>query len=155
FADNPANADDELRSLVNATHRVGLYVILDIVFNHTGNAFAYVCDAGEKSCADSGGAQADFRNSARPILWRDGAGTALSPHGDATRFFVTFLDNHDVKERIRYVQPGDEHKYDDQVTLGIALLYCPPGIPASTMEPNRDCMAWVMTKPYAKLWGAD
>jgi glycosidase len=53
----------------------------------------------------------------------------LSSHGDATRFFVTFLDNHDVKERIRFVQPGDEHKYDDQVTLGIACLYCLPGIP--------------------------
>ena len=53
----------------------------------------------------------------------------LSSHGDATRFFVTFLDNHDVKERIRFAQPGDEHKYDDQVTLGIACLYCLPGIP--------------------------
>ncbi|PYX77019.1 MAG: hypothetical protein DMG78_00070 [Acidobacteria bacterium] len=29
----------------------------------------------------------------------------LSSHGDATRYFVTFLDNHDVKERIRYVDP--------------------------------------------------
>jgi hypothetical protein len=28
----------------------------------------------------------------------------LSSHGDATRYFVTFLDNHDVKERIRYTQ---------------------------------------------------
>jgi glycosidase len=298
FADNPASADDELRRLVDAAHKAGLYVILDIVLNHAGNAFAYVCDAGEKSCADSGGAQADFRNSPRPILWRDAAGTArfpdiativnppadglvwptelhkndyfrrqgtgagtigdfdslkqfrtdlddvqrflirayqyviarydidgfridtlrylladlprlfgnsmrefalsigkknfftfgevfagdaeqeiaefigrstsdktesqmlffqlkpvvkasappsnlvgmyalrkqieaniLSSHGDATRFFVTFLDNHDVKERIRYVKPGDEHKYDDQVTLAVALLYCLPGIP--------------------------
>ena len=30
----------------------------------------------------------------------------LSSHGDATRFFVTFLDNHDVEERIRFVQPA-------------------------------------------------
>ncbi|MCU1261074.1 MAG: alpha amylase catalytic region, partial [Bryobacterales bacterium] len=282
------------------------YVILDIVLNHTGNAFAYVCDAGETSCTNSGGAQAEFRTFPRPILWRDATGAALFPdiatiasppldalvwpvelhkndyfrrqgtgagtigdfaslkqfrtdlddvqrflirtyqyviarydidgfridtlryllndlprlfgnsmrefalsigkknfftfgevfvgdaeqqiarfigrstsdesqivgvdaaldfplffklkpvvkasvppsdlvgmyafrkqieanilssHGDATRFFVTFLDNHDVKERIRYVQPGDEHKYDDQVTLGIAYLYCLPGIP--------------------------
>jgi glycosidase len=306
FADNPANADDELRQLVDAAHKAGLYVILDIVLNHTGNAFAYVCDPGESSCNDSGGAQADFRNSPRPILWRDDTGAArfpdiatiasppaealvwpvelhkndyfrrqgtgsdtigdfaslkqfrtdledvqrflirayqfviarydvdgfridtlryllndlprlfgnsmrefalsigkknffsygevfvgdaerqiaqfigrttsdqsdmvgvdaaldyplyfklkpvvkadvppsdlvgmyalrkqieaniLSSHGDATRYFVTFLDNHDVKERIRFVQPGDEHKFDDQVTLGIALLYCLPGIP--------------------------
>ena len=31
----------------------------------------------------------------------------LSSHGDATRYFVTFLDNHDVKERIRYVDPAN------------------------------------------------
>jgi glycosidase len=53
----------------------------------------------------------------------------LSSHGDATRFFVTFLDNHDVQERIRFVQPGDEHRFDDQLTLGLAVLYCMPGIP--------------------------
>jgi glycosidase len=306
FADDPLNADDELRHLVEAAHNAGLYVILDIVLNHAGDAFAYVCDAGETSCTSSDGAQADFRNAARPILWRDTAGTAsfpdiatldsppvdalvwpvelhqndyfrrqgtgagiigdfaslkqfrtdldrvqkllirayqyviarfdidgfridtlryllndlprlfgnsmrefalsigkknfftygevfvgdaeqeiarfigrstsdqsqmvgvdaaldyplffkikpvvkasmppsdlvsmyafrkqieaniLSSHGDATRFFVTFLDNHDVKERIRYVETGNEHKYDDQVTLGIACLYCLPGIP--------------------------
>jgi glycosidase len=306
FADVPANADDELRKLVDAAHSAGLYVILDIVLNHTGDAFAYVCDSGETSCTDSGGAQADFRSFARPVLWRDATGAArfpdiatipsppvdalvwpvelhkndyfrrqgtgagtigdfaslkqfrtdlddvqrflirayqyviarfdidgfridtlryllndlprlfgnsmrefalsigkknfftfgevfvgdaeqeiaqfigrttsdqsqmvgvdaaldyplffnlkpvvkassppsdlvamyafrkqieaniLSSHGDATRYFVTFLDNHDVKERIRFVQPGDEHKFDDQVTLGIACLYCLPGIP--------------------------
>jgi len=53
----------------------------------------------------------------------------LSSHGDATRYFVTFLDNHDVKERIRYVDPTDPTKFDDQVTLGLACLYCLPGIP--------------------------
>jgi glycosidase len=53
----------------------------------------------------------------------------LSSHGDATRYFVTFLDNHDMKERIRYVDPADPTKFDDQVTLGLACLYCLPGIP--------------------------
>ena len=53
----------------------------------------------------------------------------LSSHGDATRFFVTFLDNHDSHARVRFVQPGDEHKYDDQVTLGLACLMALPGIP--------------------------
>jgi glycosidase len=61
----------------------------------------------------------------RKVAERD----VLSSHGDATRYFVTFLDNHDVKERIRYAQPGDEHRFDDQVTLGLACLYCLPGIP--------------------------
>jgi hypothetical protein len=30
----------------------------------------------------------------------------LSSHSDATRFFVTFVDNHDNKGRIRYVPPN-------------------------------------------------
>jgi glycosidase len=53
----------------------------------------------------------------------------LSSHGDATRYFVTFLDNHDVKERIRYQDAFDPHKFDTQVTLGLACLYSLPGIP--------------------------
>ena len=44
FARDPNNADNELRSLVDAAHNLGLYVILDIVLNHTGDVFAYVCD---------------------------------------------------------------------------------------------------------------
>ena len=311
FAKDPQHADDELRSLVDAAHKQGLYVILDIVLNHTGNVFAYVCDAGEQNCQQSGGAEADFRPYARAIEWRDASGNArpdwpdiatipnpptdalvwpselhdnsfyrrqglpgsgddtvgdfaslkqlrtdlvqlqqflirayqyviarfdvdgfridtlrylkgglpllfgnsvrefalsigkknfftfgevfvgdaeaeiarfigrtttdqtdmvgvdaaldyplffnlkptvkgfsapselvsmyqlrkgieadvLSSHGDATRYFVTFLDNHDVKERIRFVRPGNEHQFDDQVTLGLGCLYSLPGIP--------------------------
>lgn len=43
FAKDPQHADDELRSLVDAAHGLGMYVILDIVLNHTGNVFAYEC----------------------------------------------------------------------------------------------------------------
>ncbi len=53
----------------------------------------------------------------------------VSSHGDATRFFVTFLDNHDMKERIRYEMPGNPAEFDDQVTLGLACLFALPGIP--------------------------
>jgi glycosidase len=53
----------------------------------------------------------------------------LSSHADATRYFVTFVDNHDMKERIRYEQPGDPTRYDSQVTLAIGSLYGMPGIP--------------------------
>lgn len=311
FAKDPQHADDELRSLVDAAHKQGLYVILDIVLNHTGNVFAYLCDQGEQKCQQTNGAEAGFRQSARNIRWRDASGNArpdwpdianipnpdtntlvwpselhdnsffrrqglpgggdetagdfaslkqfrtdivqlqqflirayqyviakfdvdgfridtlrylkggfpllfgnsvrefalsigkknfftfgevfvgdaeeqiarfigrtttdqtdmvgvdaaldyplffnlkpvikgfsapselvsmyqvrkriesgvLSSHGDATRFFVTFLDNHDVKERIRFVQQGNENQFDDQVTLGLGCLYCLPGIP--------------------------
>jgi glycosidase len=53
----------------------------------------------------------------------------LSSHSDATRFFVTFLDNHDNKGRIRYVPPNGPAIHDDQVTAGIASLLALPGIP--------------------------
>jgi len=310
FADNPANADKELRALVDAAHKEGLFVIFDIVLNHVGDAFAYVCDPGDQLCITNKGSEATFHGTAQNVQWRDDAGNPafpsietianssvnalvwpaelqkdrffrrqgdpqaggddtigdfsslkqmrtddfdlqrflirayqyviarfdidgfridtlrylqgdlprlfgnsirefalsigkrnfftfgevmdsraeddiarfigratndsgdlvgvdaaidyplfnalkpvvktfsppstvvgmyqrrkqieqdiLSSHGDATRFFVTFLDNHDVKERLRFVQPGDEHRFDDQVTLGIACLFCLPGIP--------------------------
>src|SRR5207302_5962819 len=54
---------------------------------------------------------------------------ALSSHGDATRYFVTFLDNHDVKERIRFVDPNGAAEFDGQVTLAVACLYSLPGVP--------------------------
>lgn len=53
----------------------------------------------------------------------------LSSHGDATRYFVTFVDNHDMKERIRYQQSDDPTRYDGQVTLAVGSLYGMPGIP--------------------------
>jgi glycosidase len=314
FADDPSKADEELRALVDAAHAQGLYVIFDIVLNHTGDVFAYQCEPNDKTCNDNRGAVASFHDKAQPIRWRDhqriaqpgleiiekipvsqrsrnaliwpselqqnkffrcqglmGGGNddtigdfsvlkqmltvdrdlqrvlirayqyviarfdvdgfridtlrylkgglaqtfgnavrefalsigkknfftfgevldsraeediarfigrntndqgdlvgvdaaldyplfftlkpvvkgqaapstlvdmyhrrklveqdILSSHGDATRFFVTFLDNHDMKERIRYVDPKDEHLYDDQVTLGLTCLYALPGIP--------------------------
>jgi glycosidase len=312
FADNPKRADEELRALVDAAHQQDLLVIFDIVLNHTGDAFAYQCDPGDRFCLDNKGSQSSFHASPQPIQWRDGTGAArpdfsdvanipnppvnalvwpselqqnkffrrqgtpdgngdetvgdfsvlkqmktddpdlqrflirayqyviarfdidgfridtlrylkgdlprifgnsmrefalsigkknfftfgevfdanaeqdiarfigrntsdaselvgvdaaldyplfnslkpvvkgfaaptslvgmfqnrktveagvLSSHGDATRYFVTFLDNHDVKERIRYQDPVDPTKFDDQVTLGLACLYSLPGVP--------------------------
>jgi glycosidase len=310
FATDPAKADDELRALIDAAHQRGIYVVLDIVLNHTGNVFAYQCDPGEQTCTGSQGAEADFRSQARPVLWRDDKGApqaawtdigtipnppgdalvwpselhqnvyyrrqgqpgpvdtigdfaslkqfrtdltdlqqtlirayqyviarfdvdafridtlrylqgtfpllfgnsirefalsigkknfftfgevftgdaeqqiarfigrtttgqtdmvgvdaaldyplffnlkpvvkgfsppsalvsmyhlrkqveedVLSSHGDATRYFVTFLDNHDVKERIRFQDPANPTAFDDQVTMGLACLYSLPGVP--------------------------
>jgi glycosidase len=53
----------------------------------------------------------------------------LTSHGEAGRFFVTFLDNHDMKERFRGANREDPDKYDPQVILGIAVLFGLPGIP--------------------------
>jgi glycosidase len=313
FADNASAADDELHELVKAAHDAGLYVILDIVLNHTGDVFAYECDADDQTCNQSQGSEAAYRVEERNVLWRDSTGVPrfasvedisnpspdafvwpkelqkddffrkqgtnrpndtigdfaslkqmltedpdlqrflirayqyvvarydidgfridtlrylkgdlprlfgnairefalsigkknfftfgevwdrtaeediarfigrntkdqselvgvdaamdyplidalkpvvkgseppwnvvdmyrrrklieediLSSHGDATRFFVTFLDNHDAKERFRYVDPryvdpANEQRFDDQVTLALACLYALPGIP--------------------------
>lgn len=313
FAEVPANADQELRSLVDAAHAMGLYVIFDIVLNHVGNVFAYDGGDGDALARTSGGAQHSYSPTPLEVHWRDASGSpapaaldvaaiaspsrdavvwpselqrnsffrrqgvpgaglpdtfgdfvslkqmrtedpelqralvevyayviarwdvdgfridtlrylhgglpkvfgnamrefaetvrkknfftfgevfdpqaeedianfigrratdkddlvgvdaaldyplyfALPPvvkgfespgrlyamfderrrveegvsssHGDPTRFFVTFLDNHDVKQRLRYVESDGSHPYDDQVTLGLACLFTMPGIPA-------------------------
>jgi glycosidase len=48
----------------------------------------------------------------------------LSSHGEASRYFVTFLDNHDQKERIKHPATPE-----DQVKLGLTLLFTLQGIP--------------------------
>jgi glycosidase len=53
----------------------------------------------------------------------------LSTHGDASQYFVTFLDNHDLKHRFYYVNPASPDAFDDQVTLGLACLLSIQGIP--------------------------
>jgi glycosidase len=53
----------------------------------------------------------------------------LSSHGDATRYFVTFVDNHDNKARIRFIPPDGVPIFDNQVTAGLACLLALPGIP--------------------------
>lgn len=53
----------------------------------------------------------------------------LSSHGDASRYFVTFLDNHDMKERIRHADGDRPDAFDQQVVLAVALLFGLQGIP--------------------------
>ena len=49
----------------------------------------------------------------------------LSSRGDATNFFVTFLDNHD--QNSRFNNPGTPQ---EQVLMGLALLFSLQGIPS-------------------------
>jgi glycosidase len=53
----------------------------------------------------------------------------ISSQGEASRYFVTFLDNHDQQARLRWVDPADPHRYDDQATLALACLFTLQGIP--------------------------
>lgn len=49
----------------------------------------------------------------------------ISSHGEASRFYVTFLDNHDQHNRFH---PGG-NQYDYQVTMGIGCLFTLFGVP--------------------------
>jgi glycosidase len=53
----------------------------------------------------------------------------LSSHGEASSYFVTFLDNHDMKSRFYFSDPGNPRRFDDQLTMGVACLYSLIGIP--------------------------
>jgi glycosidase len=53
----------------------------------------------------------------------------ISSHGDATNYFVTFADNHDCTPRLRYEDPAEPHRFDDQVSLTLAVLLTLPGVP--------------------------
>ena len=51
----------------------------------------------------------------------------LSSHGEASRYYVSFLDNHDQPSRFYY--DDGQGTYAGQVPLGLALLFFLPGIP--------------------------
>jgi glycosidase len=53
----------------------------------------------------------------------------ISSHGEATRFFVTFLDNHDQHQRMYYSPSDAPGQFDAQATLGLGCLFTLPGIP--------------------------
>jgi len=48
----------------------------------------------------------------------------LSTHGEAGRYFVSFLGNHDQKQRFNHPL-----SYPRQITLGLAVMFCLQGIP--------------------------
>lgn len=53
----------------------------------------------------------------------------ISSHGEASRFFVTFMDNHDQRERFFFSPPDDPLRFVDQLTLGVSCLFSLQGIP--------------------------
>jgi glycosidase len=53
----------------------------------------------------------------------------ITSHGEASGHFVTFLDNHDMRERFYFRDPAQAHRFDDQVTLGLGCLFALLGIP--------------------------
>jgi len=66
---DPALAERELRALVDEAHARGLYVIFDIVLNHTGDLFVY----GDSGLCDH--SQAPWSDQPYPTIhWRDADG---------------------------------------------------------------------------------
>jgi glycosidase len=53
----------------------------------------------------------------------------ISSHGEASRFFVTFLDNHDQHQRFFFSAPDAPARFEDQLTLGVGCLFALQGIP--------------------------
>lgn len=76
FASSPGVAERELRALVDEAHQLGIYIIFDIVLNHTGDVFAYDCQTGDATCQGSEGSEAGYSATPYGIHWRD-------EHGDA------------------------------------------------------------------------
>lgn len=76
FASSPDAAEQELRSLIDAAHALNIYVIFDIVLNHTGDVFAYQCHPDDATCRSSEGSEAEYSATTYPILWRDEHGNA-------------------------------------------------------------------------------
>lgn len=53
----------------------------------------------------------------------------LSSHGEASKFFVTFLDNHDQSRRFYYSSAEQPDAFNEQVAIGVACLFALQGIP--------------------------
>ncbi len=76
FASSPTVAEQELRALIDEAHTLGMYIIFDIVLNHTGDVFAYQCPAGDSLCLGTQGSEAAYSDPPHTILWRDEHGNA-------------------------------------------------------------------------------
>jgi glycosidase len=76
FASSPGTTEQELRALVDEAHRLGIYIIFDVVLNHMGDVFAYQCSAGDTTCQDTQGSEAAYSGTPYAVAWRDEHGEA-------------------------------------------------------------------------------
>lgn len=79
----------------------------------------------------------------------------LSSHGNAGSYFVTFLDNHDMKNRFYYFDPSQPGRFDPQVSMAVGCLFTLQGVPClyygteQGMRGSGDSDAYVREA----LWG--
>jgi len=64
FGSAAGQADAEFARLVDEAHARGLFVILDVVINHSGDVFAYVVDGQERG-------KVGWSDTSYPVHWRD------------------------------------------------------------------------------------
>jgi len=81
----------------------------------------------------------------------------ISSQGEASGYFVTFIDNHDQHNRIRYADPAEPHRYDDQVTLALTCLFTLQGIPCLYYGTEQGLSGHGDRPEYLReaLWGKD
>jgi glycosidase len=72
FGTSPQSAEAEFDALVNEAHARDLYIILDVVINHTGDVFAYDVNGELKDSVEW------TDNPYSRIVWRDEAGAPVS-----------------------------------------------------------------------------
>jgi glycosidase len=79
----------------------------------------------------------------------------VSSHGDSSRYFVTFLDNHDLNDRFYYRDPANPHRYDAQHTLALTCLYTLQGIPCLYYGTEQGLCGSGPTREHVReaLWG--
>src|SRR6266545_3309351 len=119
---NPALAENELRALVDEAHARGIYVIFDIVLNHTGDVFEYVLDNGSHVAA------ADGRNFPYTINWRDQDGHGRpdwttppnNPPGDAVIWPAELQRNEFFRRQGKGGEAGGDFESLKELVTGFA-----------------------------------
>ncbi len=53
----------------------------------------------------------------------------ISSQGEASKFFVTFIDNHDQNSRFHFVDQAQPDRYNDQLMMALGCLFTLQGIP--------------------------
>jgi glycosidase len=79
----------------------------------------------------------------------------ISSQGEASKFFVTFLDNHDQNTRFHYADSAEPNRYDRQLSMALGCLFTLQGIPCLYYgtEQGLHGSGWRPEAVREALWG--